>query len=217
MTSLPPLPPWATGPFELIVHGEEHFRNGDDFDRRIALISFDNAIEVIITTYLSLHPVQRGGREYKREDVDKWLNKYHDKLNFIDCELTQRNLAWKVDRSHILWAHDHRNEQYHGGKKGTPEKQVLEIVRNAALWLFGLLFAVDKPDEYLEQALKAKTQKKIERQRLLDIAIDRKFGIIHIGDASYYASEALFAVDPDAYLSIGQELASQQQDDNLDE
>jgi hypothetical protein len=48
------LPPWANGPFELLVHAEGHLRNGDDFDRRIALISFDNAIEVAITTYLTL-------------------------------------------------------------------------------------------------------------------------------------------------------------------
>jgi hypothetical protein len=50
------LPPWADGPFELIVHAEMHLRKGEDFDRRIALISFDNSIEVSITTYLTLHP-----------------------------------------------------------------------------------------------------------------------------------------------------------------
>ena len=33
------LPPWAKGPFELIVHAESHLRGADDFDRRIALIS----------------------------------------------------------------------------------------------------------------------------------------------------------------------------------
>ncbi len=48
-----PLPPWAKGPFELLVHAEGHFIAGEDFDRRIALISFDNAIEVAITTYLT--------------------------------------------------------------------------------------------------------------------------------------------------------------------
>ena len=30
------LTPWALGPFELLVHAEMHFRDGDDFDRRIA-------------------------------------------------------------------------------------------------------------------------------------------------------------------------------------
>lgn len=60
MTSMAP---WATGTFELLVHAEGHLRGGEDFDRRIALISFDNAIEVAITTYLTLHPIQRGDRK----------------------------------------------------------------------------------------------------------------------------------------------------------
>ena len=71
------LKPWAYGPFELLLHAELHLRNGDDFDRRIALISFDNAIEVAITTYLSLHPIQRQNRTYTRADVERWLENYH--------------------------------------------------------------------------------------------------------------------------------------------
>ena len=54
--------PWAYGPFELLLHAELHYRAGEDFDRRIAMIGFDNAIEVAITTYLGLHPIQRGNR-----------------------------------------------------------------------------------------------------------------------------------------------------------
>ena len=49
-----PVPRWAVGPFELLVHAEEHFRRADDIDRRLAVIGFDNAIESGITTYLSL-------------------------------------------------------------------------------------------------------------------------------------------------------------------
>ncbi len=70
------LPLWANGPFELLVHAEGHLRRGDDFDRRIALISFDNAIEVSIATYLTLHPIHRGNRSYANVDVEKWLSNY---------------------------------------------------------------------------------------------------------------------------------------------
>ena len=55
-----PLKPWAYGPFEILLHAELHYRVGEDFDRRIAMIGFDNAIEVAITTYLGLHPIQPG-------------------------------------------------------------------------------------------------------------------------------------------------------------
>ena len=47
------------------------------------MIGFDNAIELAITTYLSLHPIQRGGQTYKNEDVEKWSNNYHTKADFF--------------------------------------------------------------------------------------------------------------------------------------
>ena len=37
--------PWANKPFELIIHAEIHFQRGDDYDKRLALISFDNSVE----------------------------------------------------------------------------------------------------------------------------------------------------------------------------
>src|SRR5262245_8630820 len=105
-----PLAPWANGPFELLVHAEGHLRSGEDFDRRIALISFDNAIEVAITTYLTLHPIQRGNRKYNNADLEKWLQNYHSRLEFLGKELKARGLKWDVDQAHIIWAHDNRNE-----------------------------------------------------------------------------------------------------------
>ena len=35
------LTPWAHGPFEIILHAEMHYRDGDDLDRRIAIVGFD--------------------------------------------------------------------------------------------------------------------------------------------------------------------------------
>ena len=40
---MPTLKPWVRGPFELIRHAEGHLKAGTDFDKRMALISFDNA------------------------------------------------------------------------------------------------------------------------------------------------------------------------------
>src|SRR5215203_4662682 len=126
-----PLSPWAKGPFELLIHAEGHLISGDDFDRRIALVSFDNAIEVAITTYLTLNPIQRSGRSYERAKVDQWLQNYHSKLDFLEAELSSKGLPWSVEKSHIVWCHDCRNDQYHGGRKGTPERSLLTLVRQA--------------------------------------------------------------------------------------
>lgn len=204
-----PLPPWVDGPFELLIHAEGHLRSGDDFDRRIALISFDNAIEVAIVTYLTLNPLQRGNRSYPKADVEKWMNNYHTKLDFLEEELARRKLAWQVEKSHIMWAHDHRNEQYHGGYKGTPEKKVLEIVRKAALWIFGLFFDIADGEAALQQAILDKAPPSSPSpDRAFDVVIDARYGIVEVGEQSYYASELLFAVDPAAYRDLGGRLCA---------
>jgi hypothetical protein len=198
------LPPWADGPFELLLHAESHLRLGEDFDRRIALISFDNAIEVAITTYLTLHPIQRGNRHYKKVDVEKWLDNYHSRLEFLAEELTARRLNWEVEQSHIVWAHEQRNEQYHGGNKGVPDKKCLNLIRRAALWIFGKLFDIVDPEKELEDALLASvTPPPPEPVDGYDRAIDDEYGMIQIGDQTFYASEVLFAVDYGAYKEAG--------------
>ena len=206
MTSLPP---WANGPFELLVHAEGHLLSGEDFDRRIALISFDDAIEVAITTYLTLHPIQRGGRTYPKDHVEKWLSSYHSKLDFLDKELVTRGLTWEVERSHIIWVHDHRNEQYHGGKKGTPEKNVLGIVRKSALWIFSLLFEDSEVEQRLAQAIEdASVPAPPQRDSKFDRVIDSQYGMVEVCDQTYYASELLFSVDHSAYREVGARLLS---------
>jgi len=202
------LPPWSVGPFELLVHAEGHLIDGGDFDRRIALISFDNAIEVAITTYLTLNPIQRGNRSYAAANVEKWLRHFHSKLDFLEAELTMRKQVWEVERSHIAWAHDHRNEQYHGGLKGTPEKNVLILVRKAGLWIFGLLFEVAEAEERLARAIaELLPPTPPQRDAKFDRAIDGRHGMVNVCEQSYYSSEVLFAVDYDAYRDIGDRLA----------
>lgn len=204
------LQPWAIGPFELILHAEEHLRKGEDFDRRIALISFDNSIEVSLTTYLSLHPIQRGDRTYKRDDIDKWLNNYHTKLDFLDGELQSRNLGWKVEKSHIIWLHEHRNEQYHGGSKGTPEKHVLSLIREAAIWIFSVLYDVSNLEQTLESAIAARLPRPLPQPDIaFDRAIDNYFGMIEVAGQVYHTSEVLFAADGIAYREIGARLCSE--------
>lgn len=199
-----PLPPWAHGPLELLVHAEVHLREGNDFDRRIALISFDNAIEVAIATYLTLKPIQRRGRSYSKADVENWLTNFHTKLDFLEAEVLARAATWKVDKASIIWAHDHRNEQYHGGHKGTPEKRVLGIVRSASLWVFEVLFDVADPEAALLQAiLDTAPPAAPVRERAFDIAIDARYGVLEVGEQQYYASELLFSVDNKAYRELG--------------
>lgn len=201
-----PLSPWAKGPFELLIHAEGHLISGDDFDRRIALISFDNAVEVAITTYLTLKPIQRGGRAYVRTDVEKWLKNYHSRLDFLQEELDTRKLPWDVDRGHIVWCHDCRNEQYHGGQKGTPEMDVLDLIREAALWIFSVLYEVTDTEQRLAWEIERRSPSSPQSDEKYDEAINSAYDEVIIGDQIYSASEVLFAVDEAAYRVVGAEL-----------
>ena len=160
-----------------------------------------------MTTYLTLNPIQRGNRQYPKEKCEGWLRNFHTKLDFIDEEPVARALTRKVERSHIIWAHDHRNEQYHGGKKGTPELDVLEIARSAALWIFGLLFDVPNAERIVVEVAQPKPSLP-ERKRIqeYDKAIDSEFGALQLGGGLYGASELLFNTDYEAYRELGASL-----------
>lgn len=147
------LKPWAVRPFELIHHAEIHYRKDSDYDRRLALISFDNSIEVAITTYLSLNPIQRSNRQYSKEDVKKWLVNFHTKLDFFVSEIQNRGLPQHKEKADIVWYHDQRNEHYHGGGSGVPEKRTLDEIRQVTLWIFSVLFETPDVESKLEASL----------------------------------------------------------------
>lgn len=205
------LKPWAKGPFELILHAEIHYRRGEDYDRRLALISFDNSIEVSVTAYLSLNPIHRGGREYSRQDVDAWKRNFHTKLDFFEYELRNRNTTPIIGKDLLVWYHEHRNEQYHGGSRGVPEQETLDGIRAAAIWVFSILFEVPDVEALLETRLR---QRQAGSHRLRDDtkdrAIDNSFGLVEVAGGRYYTSELLFAVDPDLYNEIGHEITDSQ-------
>ncbi len=152
-SSLSNLKPWSVRPFELLFHAEMHIQNGTDYDRRLSLISFDNAIEVSITTYLSLNPIQRENRSYPRKDVDKWLKNYHTKLDFFFSELHRRGLPTHKEKKDIVWYHDQRSEQYHGSNSGVPSMDTLNNIRQIAIWIFSVLFQMSNVETILKSAL----------------------------------------------------------------
>lgn len=138
-----PIKPWVHGPFDLLRHGEEHRHGLRDFDRRIALISFDNAIEMAVVTYLDLNPAQRGGLSYRQEDVVHWKRNFHAKLEFIELFANSKGTPMLVQRDEMIYYHGLRNDLYHGGNGTVPALHAVEGARRAALWVVALLFDVD--------------------------------------------------------------------------
>lgn len=202
-----PLRPWARGPFELLLHADQHRHGGDDFDRRIAVITYDNAIEVAITTYLSLNPIQRGDRQYAKDQVEKWLHNYHTKIDFLMVEIEARQLAAVCEKAEIVWYHDLRNDQYHGGKPTVPQWEELEGIRKVAIWVFSVLFNVPDAEVRLEAGLLAHISEDVPaRSDEYDQLIDEAYGNCIIGDDEYPTSQALYGIDPVAYSELGTRL-----------
>ena len=199
--------PWTRGPFDVLAHAERHLRSAGDFDRRIALIGFDNAIEVTITCYLTLNPVQRGGRRYERSDVDRWMVNYHAKLDFLFEEAQRRGTSLECEKEEMVWYHSVRNDQYHGGSGTIPEMADLLGVRKAALWAFGFLFEEEALEGLLDARIEEEDNKDIpQRSDAYDALIDSTYGTVEIGGQTYRTSEALYSIDPVAYSELARDL-----------
>ncbi len=194
-----PLKPWAYGPFEILLHADLHYRIGEDFDRRIAMIGFDNAIEVAITTYLGLHPIQRGNRQYANANVEAWLRNYHSKIDFFFLECATRQVAVVGQHDEIIWYHEVRNGQYHVGGATVPQRRELDGVRAAALEVFAVLFDVPDAVAQLDARIAAMQQAPQPRTDGGDRLIDSRYGLVDLCGQMEYSSELLYAVDRNRY------------------
>ncbi|CAM3708732.1 hypothetical protein DESA109040_20285 [Deinococcus saxicola] len=213
------LPGWVYGPFELLLHAELHYRAGGDFDRRIALISFDNSIEVAVMNYLSLDEIHRNGRKYKKEDRERWMDNYFStKLDFIEYECSLRKIPMSADKPHMTWYHKVRNKQYHEGEAAIPTNDVLSGIRTAAIWVFGMLYEVSNVEEELSERIKnmTPTTDLPERDEESDKILDDKYGVIWFGRTSVYASDLIYSHDPNAYRDEALNLREEHQTETED-
>jgi len=200
-----PLKPWTRAAFDLIVHAELHLREGGDFDRRMAHIGFDNAIEVAITTYLGLNPIQRQNKSYAKVDVEKWTTNYHTKLEFLEQEARSRRWNLKVPNDEVVFYHDIRNSQYHAGGPGVPESEHMVALRTAALDTFAMLFDIQDAEKVLDECVQerlASNNTHPPKNSTVDKLLDMENEPVVIAGQPYAVSVALYATDPDAYGAV---------------
>lgn len=201
------LKPWAWGPFEVLVHGEMHYRVGEDLDRRIAMVGFDNAIELSITTYLTLNPIQRGNRTYPKNDVQQWLDNFHTRVEFFFKECETRSVVAVSKSDEMIWYHEVRNGQYHVGGATIPQRRELDGVRGAALEVFSVLFEEPDADALLDERIGAMGSPPVPpRSEAHDRLIDSEHGMIDLCGQPEYVSNLLYSLDPDRYREVALEL-----------
>lgn len=193
--------PWVRAPFEVLLHAEMHYRQDEDFDRRIAMIGFDNAIEFAIATYLNLKPIHRAGKSYSGEKVKIWLEHYHTRIEFFFEECKTRGVTVIAEMEEVIWVHNLRNEQYHGGGPSYPGKKDLDAARAFALQVFSVLF--DESDiEGLLSGHQPGSTDLPPRAEEDDKIIDDAHGLVDLCGQKEYSSEVLYAYDPVRYRNV---------------
>jgi len=131
------LPPWATGPGEILKHGLDLLKRDTDTNRRLAMISIDNSVELMIKTYLGL-PKRVTGLLIPRKEYQEISESFPALLDGLEKHAASKLDG--VDLGSIEWYHRLRNELYHQGNGLTVEREKVEIYAELANILFTNLF-----------------------------------------------------------------------------
>lgn len=132
--------PWTDGPRELIQHAVDHLANGGDFDRRIAMISIDNAVELMIKTYLGLPKRARAAHGPGRKELEAASESFPALLDLLQNFAADKIVGLSLDD--IEWYHRIRNQLYHSGNGITVERGKVETYLQLSVTLFESLFGV---------------------------------------------------------------------------
>lgn len=139
-----PTKPWIEGPLELLKHGLEHLKLGSAFDARIAMISIDNAVELMIKTYLGLPSRVTGITGLSRRRYEEISQSFSSLLDSFEEFAPDKIVG--IELGDIEWFHRLRNQLYHEGNGITVEVGKVEGYAEIAKILFSNLFAVSVED-----------------------------------------------------------------------
>lgn len=130
-------PIWATGPGEILRHGVALLETDSDTNRRLALISIDNSVELIMQTFIKL-PKRLTGLDISRRQRDEYCRGFPSLLDGIE-EHAEDKISG-LDLGEIEYFHRLRNQLYHDGNGLTPERSKVEYYAEIAQKLFEGLF-----------------------------------------------------------------------------
>ena len=141
---------WASGAVELLRHADSHIKLDSAFDRRIAFISVDNAVEIMIRTFLSL-PKSKSGIHVSKKALDDAGNSFPGLLELFWNSVGSRLAG--IDQADIEHYHRIRNTLYHNGTGLSVDEQYLTAYRQIAAILLQDLFGVRPAPPRLEPNL----------------------------------------------------------------
>src|SRR5262249_29413669 len=132
--------PWALGPMEILQHGISLLGDDGDAKRRLALLSIDNAVELMLQTFLGL-PARVHGIRLSRRELEETCESFPRLLDAIHQHAPEKLEG--IDLAQIEWFHRLRNQLYHNGNGLTVERRKVEDYAEIARNLFRKLFGFD--------------------------------------------------------------------------
>ena len=138
--SLDKEPLWATGPGEILRHGVSLLNDDIDSNRRLALISIDNAVELMLQTYITL-PERVTGLELTRKTREEICKNFPSLLDGIEKHASDKIIG--LELGEIEWFHRLRNNLYHQGNGLTVVRTQVELYAEIAQKLFESLFGIE--------------------------------------------------------------------------
>lgn len=153
----PTYSPWVAGPIEILNYANSLKRDTSDSSRRLCFLIVDNAVEIIIRTFLAL-PKRMSGMEISRKELQAAVDSFPKLLDLIEKKAKQKLV--NVELGEIEYYHRQRNQLYHNGAGITIESSFVEgyFVQASYLLLdlFGAQFEVSpetgQPNFLLEWA-----------------------------------------------------------------
>jgi len=140
---------WASGAIELLNHAHEHMQKSTAFDKRIAFISIDNAVEVAVKIYLSLPPKFFPGEKPTSKEKNDAHNSFTSHL-----ALAMQYSGGKIDKTvsgDIEHYHRIRNTLYHEGTGLSVDEEYLDAYFTIGELLLKKLFDVELKKPLNEQ------------------------------------------------------------------
>jgi hypothetical protein len=132
--------PWASGPAEILQHGINLLREDNDRNRRLAILSIDNAVELMIKTYLGL-PRRVTGLPISRAEYSDVAESFPKLLDSLEKHCPDKLEG--IELSEVEWYHRLRNQLYHQGNGLTVEREKVEFYAELAQLLFERLFGFE--------------------------------------------------------------------------
>jgi hypothetical protein len=129
--------PWASGPGEILQHGLSLLEKDTDTNRRLAMLSIDNSVELMVKTYLGL-PRRVTGIDLGRNKLNEITESFPSMIKALETHASSKLNG--VDLGEIEWFHTLRNELYHQGNGLTVDRKKVEVYAELAKLLFENLF-----------------------------------------------------------------------------